>query len=223
MEMKVCCLMTAPRYTATFARNTIDTSLRAIGIPLTCSGGVFYGQCMQRMMEDVVREDQATVIITMDSDTVVVPYDIQMLLNRMAAQPEIDALAALQSRRGGKYPLFTMGKNTEARFEGKPEQVTTAHFGLTAIRVSALKRIAKPYFVGKPNADGEWGDGRIDDDIWFWSQWRDAGNSVYVDPSVSIGHYEEVVAYFDDEGNHCFAYPMDYVEMAAKRGQECTN
>ena len=223
MEMKVCCLMTAPRYTATFARNTIDTSLRAIGIPLTCSGGVFYGQCMQRMMEEVLEQNEANIIITVDSDTVIVPRDVKQLLNRMAACPEIDALAALQSRRGMRYPLFTMGSNTEARFEGKPVQVTTAHFGLTAIRVDSLRKIQRPYFVGKPNAEGTWGDGRIDDDIWFWQQWREAGNTVHVDPNVSIGHYEEVVAYFDEAGQHQFAYPMDYVEMAAKRGTECTS
>ena len=223
MEMKVCCLMTAPRYTATFARNTIDTSLRAIGIPLTCSGGVFYGQCMQRMMEEVLEQNEANIIITVDSDTVIVPRDVKQLLNRMASCPEIDALAALQSRRGIKYPLFTRGSNTEARFEGEPVQVTTAHFGLTAIRVDSLRKIERPYFVGKPNDEGSWGDGRIDDDIWFWKQWREAGNTVYVDPNVSIGHYEEVVAYFDEAGHHQFAYPMDYVEMAAKRGTECTS
>jgi len=77
--------------------------------------------------------------------------------------------------------------------------VTTAHFGLTLIRVDSLKDVEKPWFYSQPDEDGEYGDNRLDDDIWFWHQWRLAGKKIYVAPSVSIGHLEETVAVFDDD------------------------
>ena len=216
MEMKLACLMTSPRYGAYMSINTIHAALRSVGIPLTCSGGVYYGQCMQRMMEQVVNDGEANIILTLDGDTMPTGKHINALLSRMAGNPHIDALAALQARRGMAYPLLTVGKETEVQFDGRAVEVTTAHFGLTAIRVESLKKVPKPWFYGKPNDQGEWEHGRIDDDIWFWFEWRKAGNNVHVDPNVSIGHLEEVVAYFDENGQHQFAYPMDYLAMVNK-------
>jgi hypothetical protein len=57
------------------------------------------------------------------------------------------------------------------------------HFGCTVISTAALKRTPKPWFLGKPNDDGEWGEGRRDDDIYFWENFRKAGNRCYVSAS----------------------------------------
>jgi hypothetical protein len=111
----------------------------------------------------------------------------------------IDALAALQVRRNGENPLMTCGKSTGIQTDFTPILVTTAHFGLTLIRTSDLRDVAKPWFKSEPDEQGEWGSDRMDDDIWFWHQWRASGKNIYVDPKVRIGHVEETVSYFGED------------------------
>jgi hypothetical protein len=74
--------------------------------------------------------------------------------------------------------------------------------------VSALKDVEKPWFKSQPSDTGDWNDDRLDDDIWFWHQWRLAGKNIYVAPSVSIGHLEETVAVFDEQmqGKHIYVH-----------------
>lgn len=205
-EIRINAYMTLPRYEAVVARSIIEGSLRQCGIGLATSQGVFWGQCMQRMFEDAVRED-LDWILSIDSDSLFNADHVRTLLAIFAKNPQIDALAALQSRRGSKYPLMTIGGENERQLSNlDPFKVTTAHFGLTLIRVSALKEIPKPWFKTEPDAAGEYGDDRLDDDIWFWHQWRLAGKSIYVSPKVSIGHLEETVAVFDDNFNQTHEY-----------------
>jgi len=123
---------------------------------------------------------------------------VDKLLHTFGQRADIDALAALQSRRGTPFPLMTTGQ-IRTEVDGEPIKVASAHFGLTLIRVDALKDIPKPWFFAKPDANGEWGDDRLDDDIWFWHQWRLAGKTIYVAPEVSIGHLEVMVAEFDED------------------------
>ena len=73
--------------------------------------------------------------------------------------------------------------------------VDTAHFGCTVISTAALKRTPKPWFQGVPNKSGEWGEGRTDDDIFFWRQFRLAGNRVYISPRIVLGHGEYMVTW----------------------------
>jgi hypothetical protein len=205
---KVAAFMTAPRYESTWARNMIETAMKQNGIPLVVSQGVFYGQCMQRMFIEAL-EAGVEIAITVDFDSIFNANDLQYLLALMTNE-DYDAVAALQSRRGSKFPLFTLKDKVEAVFDGKPLQVDTAHFGLTAIRLQKLKDVPKPWFVSTPNEDGDWEDGKIDDDIHFWRQWTNAGNGIYVDAALRIGHLEEVIAMFDEEGNHKLIYPNDW-------------
>ena len=81
----------------------------------------------------------------------------------------------------------------------EPIKVATAHFGLTAIDLHKLANVPKPWFITTADAKGEFGDGRTDDDIHFWRQWEKAGNSLYLDPRVRIGHLEEMVVVHDAE------------------------
>ena len=207
---KVSAFMTAPRYESTWARNMIETALKQAGIPLVISHGVFYGQCMQRMLTDAVNAG-VEIAITIDFDSIFTAKDVLHLLS-IINDDKYDAVAALQSRRGMAYPLFTKGDETEVEFVGEPLEVATAHFGLTAIKLDKLKNVPKPWFVSTPDAYGEWDDGKVDDDIHFWRQWREAGNNVFVDAEISIGHMEEMVAVFDESGKHEFIYPNDWFE-----------
>jgi hypothetical protein len=206
LRIKIGAYMTLPRYEAAASRGVIERALRPLEIGLTTSQGVFWGQCMQRMFETAVDND-LDWILAIDSDSMFTADQVSVLLDQFATHAEADAMAALQCRRGRPFPLLTCGHETNVDVDvDKPILVTTAHFGLTLIRVEALKEIAKPWFKAEPDAKGQWGDDRLDDDIWFWHQWRLAGKSIYVTPKVSIGHLEETIAIFDEklQPQHCY-------------------
>ena len=193
--------LTLPRYEAVASRSLIEVALRKLKIELTTSQGVFWGQCMQRMFNKAV-EDGIDWILSLDSDSLFTAEQLSLLMDTLASNPHIDALAALQCRRGAPYPLLTTGSGIDDQIVEvgqAPFKVTTAHFGLTLIRVDSLKKTKKPWFFGQPSTEGEWDDTRMDDDIWFWHQWRLAGNNIYIAPQVSIGHLEETVAMFRDD------------------------
>jgi hypothetical protein len=209
--LKVVALMTAPRYEAVWARNMIETAMKDAGVPLVISAGVFYGQCMQRMLDDAVAAG-VELAITVDFDSVFTGEDVKYLMGMMATG-KYDCIAALQPRRSMPYPLFTCGADSEVEFAGEPLEVTTAHFGLTGIDLTKLATVPKPWFMSVPTEDGEWSEGKVDDDIYFWRAWRDAGLKVYVDGGLSIGHLEEMVARFDSEGRHQWMYPNDWFEQ----------
>ncbi len=202
--------LTLPRYEAVASRSLIEQALRALKIELTTSQGVFWGQCMQRMFDKAVN-DGIDWILSLDSDSLFTPEQLSLLMDTLASNPHIDALAALQCRRGSPYPLLTTGTGVDNQIvevSNQPIKVTTAHFGLTLIRVDSLRKTPKPWFFAQPSDDGNWDDSRLDDDIWFWHQWRLAGNTLYVAPSVSIGHLEETVVQFNDkmEPEHMYVH-----------------
>ena len=210
VTVKVGAYLTLPRYEAVAARTIIQEALKPHRLDLTTTQGVFWGQCMQRMFQDAV-DKGLDWILSLDSDSLFTADHVKRLMSIMASNPHIDALAALQCRRGGKYPLMTTGtgiNDEHVEVDGKPIKVTTAHFGLTLIRVDSLNHVEKPWFVGQPDAEGNWSDDRLDDDIWFWHQWRLAGKNIYVTPSVSIGHLEETVAMFDEhmQAKHIYVH-----------------
>ena len=196
-ELKVSALMTAPRYECVWARNQIEIALQKCGIPLYVSGGVFYGQCMQRMLNDVI-EIGTDVALTIDFDSVFTPQDVQRLLSVLTFNDHIDAVCAFEARRGKSVPLGTAGGVTEVATHGEPIQLTTAHFGLTAIDLHRLKDVPKPWFASQPDSNGEWTDDKIDDDIWFWKQWQKAGRTIYMDTETRIGHLQEMITEFQE-------------------------
>jgi hypothetical protein len=217
--VNVAAVMTAARYENVWARNTIERSLRALSIPLTVSGGVYYGQCMQMMLEAMVESGKVDYVVTVDGDTIFRPDQLQRLISIINQQDEIDAITGLQIRRGKPTLLGTIhgGVKTgedevKITYDGTPLRAKTAHFGLTVIDVKKLASVAKPWFVATPNADGRWEGDKIDDDVWFWLQWERAGNSVYIDPGTRLGHLEEMVVMHDEQLNPVHIYPKDWKE-----------
>jgi len=216
-EMRVSAFMTAPRYENVWVRNVIQHSLGQLKIPLAVSGGVYYGQCMQRMLEDAIRKD-TEFALTVDGDSVFTADNVMRLMGLMAGDDSIDAIAAMQCRRGRPEPLMITGLPTielpdgtkGIEWTGEPIKCKTAHFGLTVIRLDRLKDVPKPWFWSKPDADGSWNTDKIDDDIWFWKQWNEAGRTLFVDPGCSIGHLEEVVTVFDEEMQVKQLYPEQW-------------
>jgi len=211
-NVKACAVMTAGRYENTWCRNQIEAALRSLGIPFTVSGGVYYGQCMQKMLESAI-EQGVEYAITVDGDSVFTPGQLQRLLGIAVQEShKIDAIAAMQVRRGAKTMLGTISGRLSAEWDGYPLKVDTAHFGLTIIDLAKLADTPKPWFFCQPDVQGQWGDGRIDSDVWFWKQWVKAGNTIYIDPGTRIGHVEEMVVMHDESLQVKHVYPADWVK-----------
>lgn len=213
-SVKISALMTAPRYEPVYARNFIEMALKATGIPLIVSGGVYYGQCMQIMLEDLVAKE-IDYALTIDFDSMFTAAHIQRLLSIIASNDHIDAITAIQPKRGSGTVLAAMDKETTLEWDGLPVKVTSAHFGLTVIDIKKLAGLPKPWFVSKPDANGSWGEEKLDDDVWFWKQWEDAGNSIYIDPGCRLGHLEEMVTVYDEQMQLQHLYPKDWSECRA--------
>lgn len=193
----------------------IHEALRPFGIPVARFNGVFWGQCMQRAFEEAI-EQGVDYVLTIDYDSMFTSEDVRRLLQHIQDHPEIEAIAPVQMRRGSEYPLVTIKGEKRMELSSQPVQVTTAHFGLTLISMNAVKQLPKPWFKSEPSAKGEWDDDRLDDDIWFWHIWKNAGKKLYLAPDVSIGHLEVMVSEFDEQGQGLHTYVGDWWKRQGK-------
>ena len=211
-EVQVAAVMTAPRYECVAARSRIERSLNQAGIPLTISGGVFYGQCMQEMFEGLV--GKIDYVLTVDFDSMFLPKHVMRLLSIIAQEDHIDAIAAIQPMRGKGRILASRQKDNQIDWDGRPLKADTLHFGLTVIDVAKLAEVPKPWFFAQPDPNGSWNDGRCDSDTWFWRQWEKAGFSAYLDPGCRLGHLEEMVSVFDSKLQLQHYYPKQWSDLA---------
>lgn len=174
-------------------------------VKLRKHGGAFWGQSMTKVIERTIAEDDPDLILTIDYDSVMTAGHLSRLIQTMMLYPEIDALAPIQASRHTETTLFTVaagdGKNVDglprAALAGDTTPISTAHFGLTLLRTSAIKKMRKPWFHSVPSPDGDWGEGHVDDDIQFWRNWEEAGNSLHLANRVAIGHMELMVKWPD--------------------------
>lgn len=195
-QVKIVAVLSMPRYGPNDAWGCIVDALSPWKIPVRRYTGAYWGQCMQNLLEQCV-EDGLDMILTLDYDTMFTAKHFDTLLGSMCRDASIDAVAALQAHRGKPQPLMAKEGTKEAQVCGKPIRVDSAHFGMTLLRVDALKEVPKPWFVGKPNKFGSWGPERLDPDVWFWHQWKGAGKTLFVNPSVRVGHLAEMVRVFN--------------------------
>ena len=195
---KIAAIMSVPRLGFMTNFTCCFHALMANRITMKTIMGAYWGQCLQRAMDMVIDEGYDT-ILTLDYDTVFTAQDLQRLIQAYTDNPHVDALAAVQIHRALASPLMTAVDQNgelvrEVAFDAFTKsdvlKIRTAHFGLTLLRVDALKRMPKPWFVGVPDKDGGWGEGRKDDDINFWLKWAEAGNGLYLANRVAIGHAE---------------------------------
>lgn len=200
-------VMSLPRVAWTDTMAATHLSCAKLGIDFMKSTGVFWGQCLQRIMESVVAEPDRKYVLTIDFDSIFDEADIIRLWQIMETRPDVDALFPLQIGRDRDSVLLTMlGEDGQrlktidsTKFHTDAVQCETGHMGLTLFRVDALKRMAKPWFWSTPDERGEWGDAKVDDDIYFWKKWNASGNNVSVCPRVRIGHLQLVVTWPDDD------------------------
>lgn len=196
VKAKVRAILGCPRIGWNDAWQSIVDAMNSMHIPIETHQGCFWWQNMQAGLSRALN-DGIDWLVTLDYDSMILPMHVQRLLQILADYPNIDAIAALQMRRGAETPLFSTGK-TSAEFSNEPYQVNTAHFGLTAIRVSKLAGMPKPWLIDVPDANGEYNGDHRDADITFWDKWKAAGNTIFVAPDVRIGHLELLVSEYDE-------------------------
>lgn len=192
----VSAIMSMPRLTWTENSVCCIEALNPLGVKYRSVTGAYWGQCLERGIEQTIREDNPDAILTIDYDTIFKRQDVSQLMQLMMAHPEADAIAPVQSGRGMNHALFAVedgGSVSRNVFEPDLFPITTAHFGLTLIRAEKLAKFAKPWFQDVPAPDGTWGDGRKDADIDFWLKWKAAGNTLFLANRVVVGHLDVTV------------------------------
>lgn len=199
-EAKVVALMSTPRLGFTDNFFCVSAALTPHKIPIVKHSGAFWGQCVQRSMEQVI--DQYDVILTIDYDSIFTAKTVEALMT-LLYYSGYDAIAPLQQKRESNSVMFALaGVDVETKTSveddwfAKPVQpVETAHFGCSLFRTEALKKVEKPWFLARANEDGEWHSGHTDEDIHFWRQWAKAGNTAGLATNISIGHAELMVTW----------------------------
>ena len=210
-------IMSLPRiaWTDTFS-HTLNVCSN-LQMPFTKSTGVFWGQCLQRLMEARVAAGDK-YILTIDYDSIFDDRDVVRLWQIMEDNPDIGALCPLQIGRDRDSVLVNLETKDGARvqtvkssdFYAEAVDIRNGHFGLTMIRCSALAELPKPWFLGVPSASGQWEEGRVDDDIYFWHKFQDAGHRICLSPKVRIGHLQLVITWAKDDLSRVHQYVGEY-------------
>jgi len=211
-------IMSLPRVCWTDTQGVLHQAAAALGFDVSRATGVFWGQCLERLMKTYLKKPNIKYILTVDYDSIFDPDDIVRLWQVMETNPDIAALCPLQIGRDKDMPLFSikddagrlMKSFSEDRLYTDALDMNTGHFGLTLIRCDAIRDLPSPLFWGKPNADGEWNDGRIDDDIFFWNRLRDANKRICLCPRVRIGHLQNIVTWPGEDLKAIQQYLTDY-------------
>lgn len=198
-DMRAC--MTMPRLTWTDNMLCVLGVCKKLDIDLTKTSGVFYGQCMQRALNEIIQIPDLKWILTIDYDSIMEWQDV-VRLREIAERNNLDAIAPLQCGRERQSPLlvacdenYAQARLTQRDLDAEFIRVSSMHFGCTLLSVEKLKTLPKPWFASTPDKDGEWGDLKIDDDVHFWKQCQGQKWKLGVAPSVSIGHIETIVSW----------------------------
>ncbi len=187
-------------------------------VPVWKHTGAFWGQCLTRAIKELLEKFDPALIMTMDYDTVFKPEQVIDMLRILRDSPHIDALAPIQMHRTEPRPLFSI-KDAEGRFvtevpddyfAGETSKIHTAHMGAMIFRVDALAKVKKPWFWSTPDANGEWGDGHVDDDTWFWERWAEAGNTLHLANRHVVGHSELLVRWPGNEFQFVDQHPSEF-------------
>lgn len=165
------------------------------------SFGAYWSQALSEAMKNALAAGYE-YIFTSDYDSLFGPAQVRELLALMQDNPDADAICSVQAGRFGG-PLFATDSGTISAVElSKPlAPVATGHFGLTLFRASALEKLQKPWFFKLPSSNDDWAPGsdKVDEDIYFWRNFKSSGLHLYLAPRVAIGHLELLVKWPDEQ------------------------
>ena len=210
--------MTMPRHIFTRAHACVTIAIKDLGIDYVHNQGVFWHHGLDRLFCQSI-EQGTDFILTADYDTIFTPGDILHLLD-MADQFQLDAVFPLQAKRGTADEILARVVDDDGKPRERVEiselrkpltRCGTGHFGLTLIRCAALKDVPTPWFAAGPNAEGHYGDGRVDEDIYFWHQWERAGKKLHMANDCHVGHLQEVITWANPDytTGHQLTYDYD--------------
>lgn len=200
-------------------------ALYPLGMQLFHRGGAYWGVSMAKAMEDAMATG-CEYLLTLDYDTVFRREDVEDLLSLMIANPEADALSSVQQSRADDKILLNVEPTDLGN--GQQQQLVSfdqldqtylkakcAHFGMTLVRTSALKKLPKPWFQHSYKPDGSYHNY---EDIEFWLKFRDAGLKLFLAPRVVVGHLEVVVMWPDRKLKTLFQRTDDYYRNGKPKG-----
>lgn len=198
-------VMSMPRLSFTENHACAMRVFQKLGISVTTHTGVFWGQCLDRVISAELDGGFEGLFVVLDYDTVFNLEIFEELCYLMATHPEADAISPWQASRLNNNILCKM---TEPDGSHKKEitakdlqadllPADTAHFGLTFLRSKCFETLKRPWFLEVPNDEGGWGEGRTDPDIYFWNNWREVGHTLFIASDVSIGHCQQMVTWPD--------------------------
>jgi hypothetical protein len=205
---KIGAVMSMPRLTFTDNMFCAMQTFAPLGVNIRQGVGVFWGQILTRSIEEVMDEGKE-FIVTIDYDTYYTKEQFMYLYYMITQNPDIDAIIPVQVKREGPCALAGLVPSAEideneghlpmdsSRFSEPLTQIVTGHFGLTILRVKALKALSKPWFLGVPNKDGDWGKNRLDDDIYFWNKMHKENKKAFMANYCKIGHMQLMCTYPD--------------------------
>jgi hypothetical protein len=219
------CIMSLPRVCWTDTQGEVHQAAHKLGFKVTRATGVFWGQSLQRLFEIALKSLETKYILTVDYDSIFDAEDIIRLWQVMESNPDVAALCPLQIGRDKETPLFSVRGEDGSLLKEMGEDhlftdaldMNTGHFGLTLIRTDAIREMKRPFFQGIPSPNGDWGEGRVDDDIFFWNRLREAGKRICLCPRVRIGHLQNVVTWPGEDCRAITQYLTDYHDNGRPR------
>lgn len=221
-------IMSLPRVCWTDTQGVLHHAAATLGFDVSRATGVFWGQCLTRLIEKILKMPEVKYILTVDYDSIFDADDIVRLWQVMETNPDIAALCPLQIGRDKDRPLFSIKEQDGSLMKQMSEDVlhtdalemNTGHFGLTLIRCDAIRELPRPMFLGVPGPDGGWDEGKTDDDIFFWTLLQKHGKRICLCPRVRIGHLQNVITWPSEDLRAMNQYLTDY--HANGRPRQCT-
>lgn len=219
MDMGIGAVMSIPRLGFQDNFFCAFAGLVPFGINLRKTTGAFWGQCLERGIDECLAEGRE-YILTLDYDTVFTKDDVEELCYLMLENPSADAIAPLQANRCKSTPLMTIpdgngGARGEIAFDELDSDLiraSTAHFGLTMIRASAIRDLNRPLFWSTPTEAGTWDEGRVDDDIMFWHRFSTAKKRLCIAPRIAVGHAELMIRWPGRDLQAIYQHPNEFWE-----------
>jgi SAM-dependent methyltransferase len=217
---RISALISMPRLGFNDFWGCVQDYLQTRGIQLRRSMGVYWDRKLTHVMENALAEDAPEWILTLDYDTIFTAEQLDALIDLARRHPEADAIAPLQASRHRTQPMLTVlddEGNVRTGIEREKLNVEllrtrTAHFGCTLIRAERLRALPKPWLWSQPDAKGEWGEGAIDADVWFWRQWEKAGFSLYSAMRVPVGHVDMAIRWPDINLEAIWQLPYEFLD-----------
>jgi tRNA (mo5U34)-methyltransferase len=222
---KVVGLMSVGRLMFSDNVTSLFKAFAQLGIEVQMVQGVFWGQCLERGLQRLI-DGGADLVVTIDHDTLFTREDLTALLRLANAHPEAAAIIPVQSKRQQGQPLLTIrGRSGELQsqvdtrlFAGDVTPIASGHFGLTVLRIEHLLQLPHPWFCGRPNADGLWAEGRIDDDIWFWRLLEKHQRTALLANRVVVGHLELLGTWPGRRGEPIYQMPEAFFRSGRPEG-----